>query len=220
MYRLFMANFNHKQFLLFAAVAVLSFSSCGKSGSTSSAATAELQGKLEACEQRGKQKDGYAGSLKERIEELNEKQKGGDGDPTGEGNEVIVTIAGDALRIVGTTGKGPHEGSKPSTGTTKPGNADDQALYKSFLKAVNRSRGGIKKCYQRALKADSSLQARTISLKIKVRYDTAGKVTGTGFSPKISSKFDSCMGSITRRWKLPAPPRPVSFRAPVTLTPQ
>ncbi len=114
---------------------------------------------------------------------------------------MVVTISGDGLEIVGTTGKGPNETARPNKSATKPGNADDQALYKSFLKAVNRSRGGIKKCYQRALKADSSLQARTISMKIKVKYNVAGQVTGTGFSPRISSKFDSCMSSITKRWE-------------------
>ncbi len=222
MYRFSMVNLRKKHTLLsslvaFLAVAVGSLSGCGNTGTNAAnQKSADLQRKLEACEQSSKQKDGYARSLKERIEELENKDAG----ISETGGEVVVTISGDGLQIVAATGRGPNETAKPNKPGTKPGNADDQALYKSFLKAVNRSRGGIKKCYQRALKADSSLQARTISMKIKVKYNVAGQVTGTGFSPRISSKFDSCMSSITKRWKLPAPPRPVSFRAPVTLTPQ
>ena len=187
----------------YAAVVVLLVACQGSGKSTPDP---EMTRQLEACKKSNEQKDKYAKGLNERIAELQlESEK-----------EVIVTIQGDALNIVGTEGApGPNKRNK-----TPVGNAGDQELYRSFLKAVNRSRGGIKKCYQRALKADSALQARTISLKIQVRYNTAGEVTRTSFAPRISSKFDSCMNNITKRWKLPAPPEAVTFRAPVTLAPQ
>jgi len=129
------------------------------------------------------------------------------------GDEVIVTIEGDIVTIKAGKGKGPNQGEPK-------GNAKDEALYDQFIARVKSSRGAIKKCYQNALKKDSKLQARTVSLNIQVNYLTSGKMSSATFNPRISPNFDTCMGSIAGRWTLPAAPRKVAFQTKMMLTPE
>jgi hypothetical protein len=105
------------------------------------------------------------------------------------------------------------------TATEPKGNAKDEALYASFIAAVKKSRGSIRKCYQSELKKDSRLQNRTVTVNIAVSYKTSGTVSGTNITPSISDQFKRCMGGVAARWKLPAMPRAVSFNYRQTLTP-
>ncbi len=129
------------------------------------------------------------------------------------GEEVVVSIDGNVLRIKAGKGKGPHRGEPK-------GNAKDQALYEKFVASVKKSRGAIKKCYQNALKKDSKLQARTVSLKIQVNYKTSGKMSSATFNPRISVNFNKCMSTVAQRWTLPAAPRKVAFHTKMMLTPE
>ncbi len=117
-------------------------------------------------------------------------------------------------------GKGPNGRANAGTPREPRGTANDEKLYASFVTSLKRSRASIKKCYQNALKKDTGLQARTVTLKIAVNYRTSGKVSKATFSPRISGTFDRCMASIAQHWKLPAMPRKVSFNYRQTLTPQ
>jgi hypothetical protein len=129
----------------------------------------------------------------------------------GSGN-VLVTIQGEAMQI---TGKGPNQ----QAGEPR-GNADDAKLYEAFVASLKKSRGSIQKCYQAALKNNTALQARTVTLNIQVDYKTSGTVAKSGFEPRISEGFDQCMEAVARRWDLPAMPRGVTFAYRQTLTPE
>lgn len=126
---------------------------------------------------------------------------------------VVVTVQGDLLTITAGADKGPHRGEPK-------GNAKDEALYAEFVKAVKNARGKIKKCYQNALKKDSKLQARTVSLNIQVNFSTSGRMTSASFSPRISDAFDKCLENVANDWKLPAAPRKVAFQYRMSLTPE
>jgi hypothetical protein len=133
-------------------------------------------------------------------------------------DDVVVTLTGPLPNgaILEVKGKGPNG---RASGEPR-GNADDQKLYEAFVASLKRSRGAIKKCYQAALKKDSGLQARTITLDIAVNYRTSGKVRGASFNPRISDAFDRCMEAVANNWQLPAMPRAVSFNYRQTLTPE
>jgi hypothetical protein len=129
--------------------------------------------------------------------------------------EILVKVDGDVLSIVAGAGTGPNGGTGEPTG-----NAKDEKLYEAFVQGVRESRGSIKQCYQNALKKNSALQARTLSLNISVGFTSSGKMTGAKFSPRVSDNFDACMTAIAKRWTLPASPRSVSFETKLTLTPE
>jgi hypothetical protein len=125
---------------------------------------------------------------------------------------VLVTIQGEAMQI---SGKGPHEQAGESKGS-----ADDAKLYEAFVDSLKKSKGSIQKCYQAALKNNTALQARTVTLNIQVDYKTSGEVAKSAFEPRISEGFDQCMDSVAKRWNLPAMPRGVTFAYRQTLTPE
>lgn len=117
------------------------------------------------------------------------------------------------MTITAGKSKGPHR-------DTARGDAKDAELYEAFVKSLKKSRGAIKKCYQSALKKNSALSARTVTLNIGVDYRTNGKVKNANFSPRVSKQFNQCMDSVAKNWTLPAMPRAVSFNYKQTLTPE
>ncbi len=185
------------------AMVALVLVASGCKGETKYRDSPETLKALEICRNNMKELEQRKAELDERVRKLETGALDGD---------VVVRIEGDAFEI---TGKGPS--GRAGTGTAA---VDDKALYEAFLSNVNGSRGAIKKCYQQALKNNASLQARTVTLNVNVRFSTAGKAAGSSFAPQISSSFDECMRAVTAKWSVPAPPRSVAFQAPVTLTPQ
>jgi hypothetical protein len=169
----------------------------------------ETRENLNKCEANLKEKVAYINTLNERITAL---EGGTVAAPDG---AVVVNIEGEAMKIVAGKDRGPHKG----TGDTK-GNAKDAELYAAFVKQLKRSRGSIKKCYQHALKKNSALSARTVTLNIGVNYKTSGKVQSAQFTPRVSEQFNQCMGGIAQKWILPGMPRAVSFNYKQTLTPE
>jgi hypothetical protein len=84
---------------------------------------------------------------------------------------------------------------------------------------VQKSRGAIQKCYEQALKKDTSLQARTVTLNVSASFSAAGQFQRTSFSPVISEAFDGCMRTVAGKWQLPAAAQGMTFKAQVSLTP-
>lgn len=170
----------------------------------------ECKTALDGCERSLGEKSTYIKDLEARIVEL---------EKSGDNGEVVVTLKGplpeDAIMEI-SGGSGPNARSGPKE---PKGNAKDEALYASFIVAVKKSRGSIRKCYQNALKKDTRLQHRTVTVNISVSYRTSGKVSGTSLTPSISAQFKACMGGVAKRWDLPAMPRAVSFNYRQTLTP-
>jgi hypothetical protein len=167
----------------------------------------EAERKLKDCEESAAGREKHVKDLEARLAAA--EQGGGDNEP------VVITVQGDDMKIVATSGKGPSARAKVPTG-----DADDGKLYESFLGSIQKSRGAMKQCYQSALKKNSQLQARTISLDISVNYNSGGQVTSATFNPRISDTFDRCMGTIAQKWGLPASRRAVTFNSKFTLTPE
>ena len=93
-------------------------------------------------------------------------------------------------------------------------------LSKKYIDLVRKSRGNIQKCYEQALKKNTALQARTISLTVTARYGASGDVTKASFRPdSLGPTFDTCMQAVAKNWKLSAPASGMSFQSTVTLSP-
>lgn len=173
----------------------------------------ETEEKLSDCEESLESKKDYIKTLEERLAELE----------SGEGGEVVVELEGpleDGAILNVTAGGGPHARGGGGGGGAAKGNADDTKLYEEFVGQLRRSRPSIKKCYQNALKKDTRLQARPVTVNIQVDYRTNGKVSDASFNPRISQHFYQCMKNVADRWKLPAMPRAVSFNYRQRLTPE
>lgn len=123
--------------------------------------------------------------------------------------EVVVAIEGDALKV--------RPGAPGVTPSVDPKIAAAQS--KSFIDIVQKSRGPIQKCYEQALKRDTNLQARTVTLNVSASFSAAGQFQRTSFAPSISDAFDSCMRAVASKWTLPATTQAMTFKAQVSLTP-
>jgi hypothetical protein len=180
--------------------------SWGCKGETKLKDTPDTLRKLEDCKTLTAEKDKRIEQLEKDVAELKAQAAG----------EVTINIAGDGTWVI-KGGSGPNTAGRPPD---PRGNAKDAELYKAFLNHVNVSRSAIKKCYQNALKKDSSLDQRAITLTITVRYSSSGKVQTVGLDKRISDTFSACMDNVAHDWTVPAAPQSFTFRAPVTLMPQ
>lgn len=139
-----------------------------------------------------------------------------------EGGGVVVSMEGpkdngEPGAIMEIHGGGLHGGGSHGGG----GNAAaDTKIYEAFIKQIAQSRGSMQKCYENALKKRSDLQARTVTLNIKVDYRSSGKVSGAHFNPRISDGFNRCMRVVADRWSLPKMPRVASFNYRTRLVPR
>ncbi len=193
------------------AALAMALASVGCKGKTVVKADPQTEESLKNCEEKLKAKVEYINKLNEDILRLESS-----GSASGDG-DVVVTIEGEVMSITAGKGKGPNGSKEPKD---PKGNAKDTELYEAFVKRLKSSRGAIKKCYQGALKKNSALSSKTVTLNIGVSYKTSGKVKNATFSPKISSQFNQCMDSVASKWVLPAMPRPVTFNYKQTLTPE
>ena len=128
----------------------------------------------------------------------------------GQTGDIVVTIEGDIAKI------------KPGHGGNGAPNIDDPTMTKqsqAFLDMVQRSRGAIQKCYEQALKKNSGLQSRTISLKLSARFQASGDFASSDFNPSLGDVFDGCLHTVAGRWKMPAAPAAMTFQANVSLSP-
>lgn len=189
-------------------VLVLALTGFGCKGKTIEKDNPQTLDTLQKCEANLQEKVAYINTLNERITELESGGASGDG-------AVVVSIEGEVMKISAGADKGPNSG-----GGDAKGNAKDVELYEAFVTQLKRSRGAIKKCYQAALKKNTALSARTVTLSIGVDYKTSGQVKAAQFSPRVSEQFDQCMDGVASNWTLPAMPRAVSFNYNQTLTPE
>jgi hypothetical protein len=145
---------------------------------------------------------------KAQIQQLTDENAACQRDKAGTG-ELAFVIEGDMLKI------------KPGSHSSTPGIDDATAGKQSqaFLDVVQRSRGAIQKCYEQALKKNSGLQSRTISLKLSAKFSSAGDFNGTSFNPSLGDTFDNCLRTVAGRWKMPAAPAAMTFEASVSLSP-
>ena len=161
---------------------------------------------LEACKNQAAEKDKLIKDYESTIAR-DEAQGAKFGD-------IVVTIEG--------------QGSGGSILTVTPAKAgvsrpiDDKAAAaasKVFIDLVSRSRGSIQKCYEQALKKDTSLQARTVTLTVSASFGSSGAYQDSSFSPSLGDAFNTCMHTISTKWSLPTNSPAMTFKAPVSLTP-
>jgi hypothetical protein len=182
----------------FAAVALLA--GCGENKVTQP--DPQTKADLDACISAKSEKEKYCTSLQDEVARLTREQGGG-------ASEIVVSIEGNALTV------------KPA----KPGEVhpiDDKAAgeaSKQFIDVVAKSRGAIQKCYEQALKKDSSLQARTVTLTVSASFSNAGAYKSASFAPSLGDTFDQCIRSVATKWQLPSNSPAMTFKAQVSLTP-
>ncbi|HEY6176539.1 MAG TPA: hypothetical protein VIX73_18915 [Kofleriaceae bacterium] len=126
----------------------------------------------------------------------------------GSGAEIVVSIEGNALTV------------KPGApGEVRP--IDDKVAgeaSKEFLNVVEKSRGAIQKCYEQALKKNTGLQAKTVTLSVSASF-TAGQFKSSNFAPSLGDTFDACIRTVASKWTLPLTSPAMTFKAQVSLTP-
>ena len=127
----------------------------------------------------------------------------------GTGAEIVVSIEGNALTV------------KPG----KPGEVrpiDDKVVgdvSKEFLNVVEKSRGAIQKCYEQALKKNTGLQAKTVTLSVSASFAPSGQFKSSNFAPSLGDTFDNCIRTVASKWTLPTNSPAMTFKAQVSLTP-
>ena len=127
----------------------------------------------------------------------------------GTGAEITVSIEGNALTV------------KPG----KPGEVrpiDDKVVgdvSKEFLNVVEKSRGAIQKCYEQALKKNTGLQAKTVTLSVSASFAPSGQFKSSNFAPSLGDTFDNCIRTVASKWALPTNSPAMTFKAQVSLTP-
>ncbi|HEX7838228.1 MAG TPA: hypothetical protein VF469_12225 [Kofleriaceae bacterium] len=160
----------------------------------------QTQVELEQCKKNMAEKDKLNKALGDENAELTRKLS--------RGAEIVVSIEGNALTV------------KPgSPGEVRP--IDDKAIgeaSKEFLSVVEKSRGAIQKCYEQALKKNTGLQARTVTLSVSASF-AAGQFKSSNFAPSLGDTFDSCIRTVASKWTLPASSPAMTFKAQVSLTP-
>jgi hypothetical protein len=160
----------------------------------------QTQADLDQCRKDKDEKDKRIAALQDENAQLMREK--------GSGAEIVVAIEGNALTVR------PHSGGGPAI--------DDKAVAaasKEFLDVVARSRGAIQKCYEQALKKNTGLQARTVSLSVSASFSNTGAYQSASFAPSLGDAFDNCMKGIATRWALPTNSPAMTFKATVSLTP-
>jgi hypothetical protein len=129
--------------------------------------------------------------------------------------EVVVAIEGNALTVKGGAGGGGG-GAAPPVDTKAAA-----AGTKEFLDVVAKSRGAIQKCYEQALKKNSAIQGRTITLTVNATFSNQGAYqtsTHSATAP-LGELFDTCFKQVASKWQLPTNSPAMTFKAQVSLTP-
>jgi hypothetical protein len=183
------------------AIAILLVAVVGCKGETVVKPDPQTKADLEQCQKDKAEKDKLIKAVEEENARLLRNQ--------GSGAEIIVSIEGNALTV------------KPG----KPGEVrpiDDKATAaasKEFLDVVAKSRGAIQKCYEQALKKNTGLQAKTVTLSVSASFSNAGAFKSASFSPSLGDTFDNCIKTVASKWQLPANSPAMTFKAQVSLTP-
>lgn len=156
---------------------------------------------LDTCNKNLASKDQRIAALQDENAELMRKQ--------GSGADIVVDIEGNALTV------------KPYTGGGAPpiDNKVAAAASQEFLNVVAKSRGAIQKCYEQALKKNTGLQARTVTLSVSASFSNSGAYQSSSFSPSLGDTFDNCIKGVASRWALPTNSPAMTFKATVSLTP-
>ncbi|MEJ7601428.1 MAG: hypothetical protein WKG01_26225 [Kofleriaceae bacterium] len=156
---------------------------------------------LEICQKNSLEKD----KLIKDLEAANTKLQ-----MQGSGGEVVVVIEGDLMTVKAGKPGDPRPPIDPTAAT---------AAAKEFENLVKKSRGAIQKCYEQALKKNSGLQSKTITLTVFASFAQTGAYKNASFSPSLGDAFDQCIQGVATRWVLNGNAPAQQFKASVSLTP-
>jgi hypothetical protein len=126
------------------------------------------------------------------------------------GGEIVVSLEGNLMTV---KPAGPGEPAHP---------IDDKATAaasKEFVNVVEKSRGAIQKCYEQALKKNSGLQSRSVTLSVQASFAKSGAYSNAAFSPSLGDVFDICIRTVASKWTLSTTSPAMTFKAQVSLTP-
>ncbi|MEO9156228.1 MAG: hypothetical protein ABI591_11550 [Kofleriaceae bacterium] len=188
---------------ILSSVLALGFVSGGCKGETKTVPDPQTLSDLEACKKNSEEKD----KLTKAVQDENDYLRAHGG--SGSGGEITVVIEGNALTVKPAVGGGPPP-IDPKIAA---------AESKEFLDVVARSRGAIQKCYEQALKKNTALQARTITLTVQASFTGSGAYKDSSFSPSLGDTFDQCIKTVASKWVLPQNSPAMNFKAQVSLTP-
>jgi hypothetical protein len=93
------------------------------------------------------------------------------------------------------------------------GNVPPEAV----AKVVKQNSGGLRACYEHALKRKPDLQyVNTVTARFEVK--NTGSAINVSFKPHTDGEMEKCMASTMGKWKFPAfQGDPVAFEQPVNL---
>jgi hypothetical protein len=175
----------------------------GCKGETKTVDNPQTKSDLDACRKNADEKD----KLVKAVQDENDYLRAHSG--SGSGGEITVVIEGTGLQIkAGGNNVNPPVDPKIATMTSQ-----------EFLDLVNKSRGAIQKCYEGALKKNTGIQAKTITLTINASFITNGAYKDSSFSPSLGDAFDTCIKTVATHWVMPQPLPLLNFKAQVSLTP-
>ena len=87
----------------------------------------------------------------------------------------------------------------------------------AVIKVVKQNSGGLRACYEHALKRKPDLQyVASVTAHFSIR--NSGSALGVSFTPHTDQEMEKCMASTMEKWKFPAfQGDPVAFEQPVNL---
>lgn len=181
---------------------VLAAVAAGCKGETKTVDNPQTAEDLKKCQDAKAEKDKLIAQLTDEKAQWMRNQGSGS-------NEITVVIEGTLVTV-----KPGPVGTNPPVDTKLAAEASKQ-----FSDVVAKSRGAIQKCYEAALKKDTTLQARTITLTVFASFNSAGAYRDANFSPSLGATFDSCIKTVASKWALPQNSPAMTFKAQVALTP-
>ena len=162
----------------------------------------ETLAKLDSCSKNAVQKDKLIKDYEAEIARLELA--------SANAGQIVVDIEGEGVKV---------RPGKPGGPAPVIDDAVAAAMSQDFLALVNKSRGPIQKCYELALKKNSNIQAKTVSLRINASFAPTGAFSKESSTPSLGDAFDGCMNNVASKWALKPAPAPMSFQANVSLMP-
>ncbi len=87
----------------------------------------------------------------------------------------------------------------------------------AVVKVVKQNSGGLRACYEKALKRKPDLQYVS-SVTARFQVANTGNAQGVTFAPHTDAEMEKCMASTMEKWKFPTfQGDPVAFEQPVNL---
>jgi hypothetical protein len=87
----------------------------------------------------------------------------------------------------------------------------------AVIKVVRQNSGGLRACYEKALKRKPDLQYVS-SVTAKFQVANSGVAQGVTFAPHTDPEMEKCMAGTMEKWKFPTfQGDPVAFEQPVNL---